>query len=146
MTIPLSGRVLGLDWGRSRIGVAITDEIQLLASPLDVLTRRAGKRLPLGAFLTIVEKELPVGLVVGLPLDDEGNMGEHAQQARDMGEMFAVRSGLPLDWLDESFTTTEAEHRLQERGIAPRVRRFDIDALAAAVLLERWIAERRGGL
>jgi putative Holliday junction resolvase len=145
MTIPPTGRVLGLDWGRSRIGVAITDEIQLLASPLDVLTRRAGKRLPLGAFLTIVEHEHPVGLVVGLPLDDAGQMGEHALQAREMGELFAVRSGQPLDWLDESFTTTEAEHRLHERGIAPRVRRYDIDALAAAVLLERWIAERRGG-
>lgn len=145
MTIPTTGRVLGLDWGRSRIGVAITDEIQMLGSPLDVLTRRAGKRLPLGAFLTIVEKEHPVGLVVGLPLDDEGQMGEAAQQAREMGEMFATRSGLPLDWLDESFTTTEAEHRLHERGISPRVRRYDVDALAAAVLLERWIAERRGG-
>ena len=145
MTIPPSGRVLALDWGRSRIGVAITDEIQLLASPLGVLTRRAGKRLPLGAFLTIVEQELPVGLVVGLPFDDEGQMGQSAVQAREMGEMFAVRSGLPLDWRDESFTTAEAEQRLHERGIAPRVRRYDIDALAAAVLLERWIAERRGG-
>ncbi len=143
--IPHSGRVLGVDWGRSRIGIAITDETQLLASPLEVLTRRAGKRLPLGAFLSICEREQPVGMVVGLPIDDQGMLGEAAIQAREMGDLFAVRSALPIEWYDESFTTTEAEHRLTERGISPRVRRHDIDALAAAVLLERWIAERSAG-
>jgi putative Holliday junction resolvase len=127
-----------------RLGLAISDETQLIAAPLAVLRRRAGKRLPLGEFLTIVETERPVGLVVGLPLDDEGQLGPAAQAAREMGDLFAVRSGLPLDWLDESFTTMEAEHRLHERGVSPRTRRTDIDALAAAVLLERWIAERRG--
>ena len=83
MTIPTTGRVLALDWGLARIGVAITDETQLLASPLGTLTRRAGKRLPLGPFLDLVERELPVGLVVGLPLDDEGAEGESAQAASD---------------------------------------------------------------
>ncbi len=143
-SIPRTGRVLGVDWGRNRIGIAITDETQLLASPLAVLRRRTGKRLPLGAFLTLVEREHPVGLVVGLPIDIEGHLGETAIAAREMGDLFATRSGLPLDWFDESFTTTEAEHRLTERGVAPRVRRFDLDAMAAAVLLERWIASRRG--
>jgi putative Holliday junction resolvase len=145
MTIPPTGRVLGLDWGTSRIGVAISDETQLIATPLGVLRRRPGKRLPLHDFLTIVETEHPVGLVVGLPVDDEGRLGPAAVGAREMGDLFATRSKLPLDWLDESFTTTEAAHRLTERGVAPRTRRTDIDALAAAVLLERWIAERRGG-
>jgi len=143
--IPRSGRVLAIDWGTSRLGLAISDETQLLATPLAVLRRRPGKRLPLRDFLTIVETEQPVGLVVGLPVDDAGQLGPAAAQAREMGDLFATRSRLPLDWLDESFTTTEAAHRLTERGIAPRLRRHDIDAIAAAVLLERWIAERRGG-
>jgi putative Holliday junction resolvase len=142
--IPPSGRVLGLDWGRNRIGVAITDETQLLATPLAVFRRRTGKRLPLGQFLSLVEGAHPVGMVVGLPVDDQGHLGEAAIDAREMGDLFATRSGLPIDWLDESFTTVEAEHRLAERGIAPRMRRHDVDAMAAAVLLERWIAKRRG--
>ncbi len=142
--IPPAGRVLALDWGQSRIGVAITDETQLLASPLTVLRRRAGKRLPLGAFLTVVEREHPVGLVVGLPLDDHGAVGESARAARAMGEQFASRTKLPVDWLDESFTTAEVLERLTARGVSPSTRRDEIDAMAAAVLLERWLGARRG--
>jgi len=143
--IPPTGRVLALDWGRNRIGVAITDETQLLASPLAVLRYRTGKRLPLGSFLTLIEREHPVGLVVGLPLDDTGAVGESARAARTMGETFATRSTLPIDWLDESFTTTEALERLTARAISPASRRDMIDAMAAAVLLERWIEARRDG-
>lgn len=142
--IPPTGRVLALDWGVNRIGVAISDETQLLATPLDVLRRRAGKRLPLGAFLTIVEREHPVGLVVGLPIDDRGELGDAGRAAREMGEVFAVRSRLPLDWLDESFTTAEVEERLIARNISPASRRHDLDSMAAAVLLERWLEARRG--
>lgn len=141
--IPASGRVLALDWGRNRIGIAITDETQLIAAPLAVLRRRAGHRLPLGDFLTLVEREHPVGLVVGLPLDDAGTVGEAAEAARAMGETFAERSHLPVDWLDESFTTAEVQDRLVARGVAPRSRRDSLDAMAAAVLLERWIEARR---
>lgn len=145
MTIPPTGRVMGLDWGASRIGLAITDDTQLLATPLGVLRQRPRKRPPLGAFLTIVETEHPVGLVVGLPLDDEGHQGEAAEQARALGEQFARRAGLPVEWLDESFTTTEALSRLTGRGISPASRRDDIDAMAAAILLERWLETRRTG-
>lgn len=141
--VPPTGRVLGLDWGVNRIGVAISDETQLLASPLAVLTRRSGKRLPLGDFLTIVETEHPVGLVVGLPLDDEGGESGNAAQARAMGELFAGRSQLPVEWVDESFTTSEVIDRLTSRGISPGSRRDRIDSMAAAVMLERWLAGRR---
>lgn len=144
-SIPFPGRVLGLDWGSGRIGVAITDATQILATPLAVLPRRAGKRLPLGAFLTLVEREEPVGLVVGLPLDDEGHLGPAAIAAREMGELFAVRSRLPIEWRDESFTTSESLERLRARGISPQSRRSEVDAMAAAILLERWLAARRGG-
>lgn len=141
--IPRAGRVLALDWGLARIGVAVTDETQLLASPLGTLTRRAGKRLPLGPFLDLVERERPVGLVVGLPLDDDGAEGESAVAARAMGEQFAARAALPVEWIDESFTTAETLELLTARGIAPRQRKADIDAMAAAIVLERWLDQRR---
>lgn len=143
--IPSTGRVMALDWGASRIGVAISDETQLLAAPLGVLTRRAGKRLPLGDFLTLCEREHPVGVIVGLPLDDHGAEGPNALAAREMGEQFAARASLPIAWLDESFTTADVLARLTERGIAPRQRKEQVDALAAAVLLERWLELRRAG-
>ncbi|MEO5798799.1 MAG: Holliday junction resolvase RuvX [Gemmatimonadales bacterium] len=143
--IPHSGRVLALDWGTTRIGLAITDETQLIARPLTTLTRRTGKRPPLGDFLTIVEREKPVGLVVGLPLDDEGGEGESAQAAHAMGILFAERAGLPMDLVDESFSTTTALETLSALGRRPRNSKDVVDAIAAAVVLQRWLEMRRGG-
>jgi len=141
MSIPNRGRVLALDWGTSRIGVAISDETQLVASPLDVLTRRAGRRLPLAQFLTIVTRERPVGLVVGLPLDDFGREGNSAIAAREMGVAFAARTYLPLDWVDESFTTADMLATMREMGRRPTQQ--NIDAMAAAELLQRWLDSRK---
>ncbi|MES2304350.1 MAG: Holliday junction resolvase RuvX [Gemmatimonadota bacterium] len=143
--IPHHGRVLALDWGTARIGLAITDETQLIARPLTTLTRRAGKRPPLGDFLTIVEREKPVGLVVGLPLDDEGAEGESAQAAHAMGALFAERAGLPMDLVDESFSTTTALETITALGKRHRNTRDVVDAIAAAVVLQRWLEMRRGG-
>jgi putative holliday junction resolvase len=139
--IPSSGRVLGLDWGTSRIGVAISDETQLVATPLDTLTRRTGRRLPLAQFLAIVTRERPVGLVVGLPLDDNGREGDSAKAARAMGVAFAARSYLPVAWVDESFTTARTLDTMHEMGRRPQ--RDTVDRAAAAELLQQWLQERR---
>ena len=144
-SIPRHGRVLGLDWGTSRIGLAITDETQLIATPLTTLTRRAGKRPPLGEFLTIVEREHPVGLVVGLPLNDEGGEGESALAAHAMGEFFAMRAQLPMDLVDESFSTTTALRTITALGRRHRNAKDIVDTIAAAVVLQRWLEMRRGG-
>ena len=68
MPIPATGRILGVDWGEVRIGLALSDETQTLASPLDTLVRRSGKRFPMARLLDLVELHHPVGVVVGLPL------------------------------------------------------------------------------
>ncbi len=140
MIIPKPGRVLGLDWGTSRIGVAISDETQLVATPLETWRYRTGRRLPLAEFLTVVTREKPVGLVVGLPLDDDGRIGDSAAAAREMGIAFAGRSYLPLEWVDESFSSADAIATLHEMG--RRVRPKEIDPLAAATLLQEWLDAR----
>lgn len=141
--IPPSGRVLGIDWGTSRIGVAISDETQLVASPLATLRRRAGKRLPMRDFLTIVEREHPVGLVVGLALDDDSAEGTAATAAREMGDVFGAKSGLPLDWTDESFSTVEAQGVMLASGRSRHHRAEHVDSAAAATLLQQWLDRRR---
>jgi putative Holliday junction resolvase len=140
--IPRAGRVLALDWGTNRIGVAISDETQLIATPLATIKRRAGKRPPLGEFLTLTEREHPVGLVVGVALDDHGREGDSAAAAREMGTLFATRSNLPVEWTDESFSTVTASERLTEAGYRKRAPRV-IDAAAAATLLQGWLEQRR---
>jgi putative Holliday junction resolvase len=142
--IPGAGRVLGLDWGTTRIGVAISDETQLIASPLATLTRRAGRRLPVGQFLTLIEREHPVGLVVGVPLGDDGLEGAAGTAAREMGRALAARSGLPLDWVDESFTTADAlVHAREAMRRSSTSGAGGIDASAAAEILQRWLDSRR---
>ena len=143
MTLPLTGRLLALDWGEVRIGVAMSDETQLIASPLHTLTRRPGKRFPMPQFLELVRREAPVALVVGLPLTSEGDEGPAARSARDMGMLAAERAGLPVDFVDERFSTARALSTVREMQGSTRGRKQDVDALAAAVFLQQFLDSRR---
>ncbi|HEY4099493.1 MAG TPA: Holliday junction resolvase RuvX [Gemmatimonadales bacterium] len=138
--IPPSGRVMALDWGTSRIGVAISDETQLVATPLVTVRRRTGRRLPLRDLLDVIDRESPVGLVVGLPLDDNGLEGPAAIAARDMGGSVSARRPLPVEWIDESFTTADTLRTLRETGTGASL---GVDASAAATMLQHWLNGRR---
>lgn len=144
MTIPSQGRVLALDWGQKRIGIARSDEGQVLASPEATLTRREGKRFPMPAFLEIIEKHQPVGLVVGLPLSLEGEEGASAAAARELADLVGKRTGLPVDLTDERMTTARVLGVMRETGVSTRDKEA-VDASAAAVLLQNWLDARRGG-
>jgi putative Holliday junction resolvase len=141
--IPRSGRVLGVDWGAVRIGIAASDETQLLASPLDTLTRRAGKRFPMPPFLALLATKDPVGIVVGLPLSPEGGEAESTTAARELALLLGTRTGLPVELWDERMSTARALAAIREQGGSTRGRREDVDALAASVLLQHWLDVRR---
>jgi putative Holliday junction resolvase len=143
MTIPPTGRILGVDWGEVRIGLALSDETQTLASPLETLHRRKGKRFPMARFLELTAEHQPVGLVVGLPLSGEGDEEVSARSARDMATTLSGRTGLPLELWDERMTTARALAAIQEQGGSTRGRKGDVDALAAAVLLQQFLNARR---
>jgi putative holliday junction resolvase len=141
--IPPAGRIIALDWGEVRIGVALSDETQVLASPLVTLVRRPGKRFPMPAFLALVADHRPVGVVVGLPLTPEGTEGPSAEAAREMGEAVSRRTALPLEWRDERLTTARALGAIREQGGSVRGRKAEVDALAASVLLQGFLDARR---
>ena len=143
MAIPSTGRLLALDWGEVRIGVAVSEETQLIASPRATLTRRAGKRFPMPAFLALIDAEQPVGLIVGLPLTADGSEEAAARSARAMGTLAAARAGLPLEFVDERFSTARALGAIREMDGSTRGRKQDVDALAAAVLLQHYLDMRR---
>ena len=141
--LPLPGRLLALDWGEVRIGVALSDETQTLATPTTTLVRRAGKRFPMPRLLELVAEHAPVGLVVGLPLTGEGEEAGSAAAARELADDVARRSGLPVELWDERMSTARALAAIREQGGRTRGRKQDVDALAAAVLLQHYLDARR---
>src|SRR5574341_358078 len=140
----MGGRLLGVDWGERRIGLALSDETQTLAQPLDTLTRRAGKRFPMRDFLRHVADHRVVGVVVGLPLDEHGAEGDAARAARRLSQDIAKRSGLPVALWDERMTTARALQAVREMGGTLKGRKDDVDAMAAALLLQHYLDARRG--
>jgi putative Holliday junction resolvase len=141
--IPRHGRILGVDWGQVRIGLAVSDETQLIASPLETLSRRRGKRFPMPRLLALAADYAPVGAVVGLPLTLEGGESESALEARELADTIARRTGLPVDLWDERMSTARALRAIREQDGRTRGRKEDVDALAAAVLLQHYLDARR---
>jgi putative Holliday junction resolvase len=141
--IPPAGRILAVDWGEVRIGLALSDETQTIASPLVTLTRRPGKRFPMPAFLELVTTHRPVGLVVGLPLTPEGTEAAAATAARELAVRLGGRTYLPVELVDERMTSARAHAAIREQGGSTRGRREEVDALAATILLQHFLEIRR---
>jgi len=141
--LPPTGRLLAVDWGDVRIGLALSDESQVIATPLETLIRRPGKRFPMPRFLELVDQHAPVGIVVGLPLTSEVEEGASAAGAREVAETIGRRTGLPLELWDERMSTARALAAIREQGGSTRGRREDVDALAAAVVLQHYLEARR---
>jgi putative holliday junction resolvase len=131
-------RLLGLDVGDRRIGVAVSDPTGLLATPVDVYTRR-GKTQDLSHLSTLASEYEVQGVVVGLPVNMSGTEGPQAVKVRDFAEALAAQ-GLDVLLWDERLSTVEAERRMAEAG---RKRRrgtvMRSDAEAAAVILETYL-------
>ncbi|HEY6090793.1 MAG TPA: Holliday junction resolvase RuvX [Gemmatimonadales bacterium] len=141
----MKGRLLGVDWGERRIGLALSDEMQVLAQPLTTLTRRAGKRFPMSQLLEQITTHNVVGVVVGLPLDESGAEGEAAHAAKDLADAIKQRVGeLPVTMWDERMTTARILGAIREMGGKTRGRKEDVDAMAAALLLQHYLDARRG--
>jgi putative Holliday junction resolvase len=129
-------RTLAVDLGERRIGLAVSDPTGTIASPAGHLTRRPGKRVPLGAILDRARALEAGAFVVGLPLDEAGEETERSAEARRVAAALEQRTGLPVRLVDERFTTAAALRAVREMGGRTKGRRGDVDALAATVLLQ----------
>ncbi len=135
-------RVLGLDVGERRIGMAVSDETGTLARPYGVYHREGGEADV--ASLAKLAQTLGVEtLVVGLPLNMDGSAGEQADKAEALGRAVARKADLPIELVDERLTTEEAERVLRESGMGGRKRRLVQDALAAVLILQAWLDKQR---
>jgi putative Holliday junction resolvase len=131
------GRVLALDPGTRRVGVAVSDPLGITAQPHSVLDAEdpalMDRIIRLGAELGVER------IVVGLPVSLNGTEGPSAAAARRFGATVAGATGLPVDFADERFTSVSAERVLVEAGLSGRRRRAVRDRVAAAVLLQAYL-------
>ena len=137
-------RALGIDYGLRRIGLALSDPTGTIASPLETLVRRAGKRPPITKLETIARERDVEHLVVGLPLSLAGNETAWCGEVRSVGERLAVRLSLEVSFVDERMTSVRAERAVQASGL-PKRKREDkrrIDAAAAQLILQTWLDKR----
>jgi putative pre-16S rRNA nuclease len=137
-------RVLALDLGTRRIGVAISDFTGTVASPLTVLGRSKSLRNDHERIAAVVRKEEAELVVVGLPLSLSGEEGPAARAARTEANALATLVGVPIETFDERLTTVTAERALTEAGVRGRARRQLVDKVAAAVLLQAFLDRSHG--
>lgn len=132
------GRVLAFDPGSKRIGVAVSDPLRIVASPLTVLD--AGD--PWDEITDLIDRYDPTEIVVGLPVSLSGGEGPSAERARSFGEELEERTGRSIVWVDERYTTATAEAVLIEGGVRRRERKHSVDKVAAAVILQHYLTSQ----
>lgn len=143
MRSDLLSKVVGIDLGTRRIGVAVSDGLGLTAQPHGTIQRHGGVR-DLDAILRVVREIGARVVVLGLPLDPEGNEGRAARSVRAFADRLRpVLGEVALELIDESFSTVEAEDVLLAADLSRARRRQVIDKLAAAVILQRWLDLQR---
>ena len=141
-----TGRLLAIDWGDKRIGLAACDELGMLASPLGVVTRRVGKRPPIAELVRQADAIDAVGIIVGLPLDSAGNETDRTREIRDVAAKLAARQPRPVRLVDERFTTAAVLRSVREQGGSTRGCKGDVDAMAACVLLDNVLRAMTQGV
>jgi putative Holliday junction resolvase len=137
-------RVLALDLGSKRIGIAVSDLTGTVASPLAVLERSKSRRHDHEQIAAYVRDEEAELVVVGLPISLSGQEGPAAKAARTETKALATLVDVPIETFDERLTTVTAERALAEAGVRGQARRRVVDKVAAAVILQAFLDRRNG--
>jgi putative Holliday junction resolvase len=137
----IQSRVLALDLGKKRIGMALSDELGLTAQGLETL-ERTNIREDLARISQLAADKGVSLILMGNPLHMSGREGRQTEYARDFGERLRSASGIPVEFWDERLTTVAAQRVLRESGISIEKRAKAVDRLAAVILLESYLDSR----
>ena len=135
-------RILALDVGEKRIGVAISDPLGLTARGLVVL-QRSSKEKDFAAIAALVQEHQAERVIVGYPLSLDGSAGPQAQRIAHYAEALAQALEVPVELWDERLSTVDAERVLRETGVSRRRRKQRVDAVAAAAILQSYLEAQR---
>ena len=137
-------RVLALDVGEKRIGVALSDPTGIIATP-NTTIQRSGEAADIEAVLSLAMEHGVKEIVVGLPLTLAGRVGTQARQVTRFAAALADRASVPVKTLDERYSTVQAERMMREAGGRPSRNKAAVDAAAAAVILQGYLDSGRTG-
>jgi len=144
-TAPASspGKIMGIDYGTVRIGIAISDADRILASPYETYTRklpgRDAQEKEAAYFRQLVKKEQITRFVLGLPLHLSGDLSKKAKEVLRFGRWLHEKTCIEIDYFDERYTSVEAERLLREAGLTDKKRKERRDKLAAQILLSAYL-------
>src|SRR5271168_1574847 len=139
-----TGRLAGIDYGTVRIGIAISDARQTLASPYENYTRRSPQS-DAEYFRRLAREEQVVQFVVGLPVHLSGRESQKSIEARAFGQWLTAETGLPVEFFDERFTSSEAEQFLGAAELTKKQRKARLDKLAAQIMLTAFLESHTRG-
>ncbi len=134
-------RILALDVGEQRIGVAISDPLGTIAQPLMTIRRNDTS---MDEIVQIAREKEVEEIVVGLPVNMNGTSGPQADAVREFAALLAERIDIPLVFVDERLSTVEAEKLMISADVSRRKRKGTIDSVAAAIILEKRLRDRHG--
>ena len=140
--IPDTGRIVAIDPGTKRIGVAVCDEHRVVSRPIAVIQRSSWKKLLLQVKSIVAEYDA-VALVVGLPYNFDGSESEMTAFARDLARKFELSLDVPVFLQDERATTYEARGRLWQAGLEGKDLRAVVDSEAATIILSDFLSRLR---
>ena len=135
-------KVMALDYGEVRIGVAMTDLMRLIASPFETYVRKSLDQ-DLDHICTLINNNSVKTVVVGLPLNMDGTEGERAQKTREFVDVLKTKTNVQFVFQDERLSSVYAEELLREGGMKRKDRKQNIDKVAAAIILESYLNSKK---
>lgn len=134
--------IMSVDYGDKRTGIAICDKLEMLASPVCVLTEWNAQTLSEKIVALAIEKKAET-IVIGLPKNMDGSKGFRADACEELGELVKSRTDIPVCFWDERLTTVSAHRILSENNVRGKKRKAVVDAVAAEIILQDYIDSRK---
>ena len=138
-------RILAVDYGTVRTGLAISDPTGLIATPFGVFPGYDAEKLAGKSCEVVCEKKV-TGIIMGMPVRTDGKKSEMQEKILSFAELLSVKTGINIEFVDEKFTTVIASQKLHQNNKNAKQQKKIIDAAAAAVLLQDWLDSRRKNL
>ena len=135
-------RIIGLDYGEARIGVAVSDVMGMIANPMPTISEKDREK-QLAAVMEVIKSCGAEKIVVGLPMRMDGTFGHRADYTKEFAKELSERSGLPYVMWDERLSSAEAHRTLEEGGVSGKKRKTKVDKIAAVLILQTYLDSLR---